>query len=95
MMEFLNDNAVLAALGVLIGSIGGYFLYKSKFKGIDTEVAAKVLISMLKAVEGQTAEGTTVDTLLDNMIPELEKRFGIEKATVIVDKVATVLSGNK
>lgn len=90
-MDFLKDAAVLAALGVLIGSIGGYFIAKAKFKYIDTDAAAHVLISVAKAIESQTAEGTTIDTLLDNIIPELEKRFGEDKTDVILNQVDGVL----
>lgn len=75
----LSDPLVMAGLGALVGGIIVYLLRNIKIGMIPSETVSQVLIGVLKSVEKQAVEGTTVDTFLDSVIAELDKTLGNTK----------------
>lgn len=92
MSELFQDPIVIAAVGAVLGSILGFILAKIRFNFVTTETLVGVVLSVLRAIEEKTNEGEVIDTVLDNIIQELELRFGEKKMDKVMEEAATFLS---
>jgi hypothetical protein len=92
MSELFQDPIVIAAVGAVLGSILGFILAKIRFNFVTTETLVGVVLSVLRAIEEKTDEGEVIDTVLDNIIQELELRFGEKKMDKVMEEAATFLS---